>query len=56
MKTLNDINTKSIYVCDSLFRFKNRIMKKFNLNECNLKSNEPSFFFWIIHKKRVRNS
>ena len=53
MKTLNNINTKSIYVCDSLLRFKNRIMKKFNLNECNLKSNEPSFFFGLYTKKEL---
>ena len=53
MKTLNDINIKSIYVCDSLLRFKNRIMKKFNLNECNLNSSKPSFFFGLYTKKEL---
>ncbi len=40
MKTIPNFNIKNIHVSDSLIHFKERIMNKFNLKECDLDSNQ----------------
>ena len=53
MKTIPNFNVKNIHVSDSLIHFKERIMNKFNLKECDLDSNQTSFFFGMYTKKDV---
>ena len=48
MKTIPNFNVKNIHVSDSLIHFKERIMNKFNLKECDLDSNQTSFFLVAI--------
>jgi hypothetical protein len=53
MKTIPNFNVKNIHVSDSLIHFKERIMNKFNLKECDLSSKESSFFFGMYTKNDV---
>ena len=53
MKNITHFNIKYIHVSDSLIHFKERIMNKFNLKQCNLDSKQTSFFFGMYTKKDV---